>query len=292
MPIEIKQNEPLAKHNTFAIGGPADYFAAAKSPEEIMEAVAYAKKNNLPYFVLGGGSNILISDSGYRGLIIKIQNRDFKIEGEKITAGAGAALSQLMNVSAERGLSGLEWAVGIPGTIGGAVNGNCGAYGRSISESAEAVSVLDESGRIKKYSKADCGFNYRSSKFKNLANKEIIIEVELKLAKGEKEKIKEEIKNILMTRKGKVPPQPSAGCVFKNIKSPDGKLVAAVGKLVDQCGLKGSRMGGAAIPQTHGNYVVNMGGAKAEEVRALINVCKEKVKEKFGFDLEEEIVVL
>jgi len=294
MPLEIKQNEPLSKHTTFAIGGPAKYFAAAKTKEEVLEAIDFAEKKKLPFFVLGGGSNILINDGGYDGLIIKIQIGGVKVEEDVITAGAGVLLSQLVNESANKGLSGLEWAVGIPGTIGGAVNGNAGAYGRSVSESAREVVVLaEEDGRWKekRYSREECGFEYRKSKFKHLANREIILEVVLKMQKSDTEKVRGEIRNTILQRKGKIPAQPSAGCVFKNIKK-DGHLVVAAGKLVEECGLKGVKSGGAEIPHLHGNYVVNAGGAKAEDVLKLINLCKQKVKDRFNLELEEEIIVM
>lgn len=294
MPLEIKQNEPLSKHTTFAIGGPAKYFAIAKTKEDVLEAIDFAKNKKLPFFLLGGGSNLLASDNGYDGLIIKIQIGGVKVDEDVITAGAGVLLSQLVNESANRGLSGLEWAVGIPGTIGGAVNGNAGAYGRAVSESVDEIIVLAEEGgqwKEKRYSNKDCHFEYRKSKFKNLANKEIILEVSLNLQKSDIEKVRGEIRNTILQRKGCVPVQPSAGCVFKNIKK-DGQLVAAAGKLVEECGLKGVKSGGAEIPHLHGNYVVNTGGAKAEDVVRLINLCKQKIKEKFNLELEEEIVVM
>ena len=294
MPLEIKQNEPLSKHTTFAIGGPAKYFAVAQTKEEVLEAIDFAKNKKLPFFVLGGGSNLLVNDNGYNGLIIKIQIGGVSIEEEKITAGAGVLLSQLVNESANKGLSGLEWAAGIPGTIGGAVNGNAGAYGRSVSESAREIVVLAEDDgkwKEKKYSNEECGFEYRKSKFKYLANREIILEVVLNLQKSETEKVREEIRNIILRRKGKIPAQPSAGCVFKNIKK-DGQLVAAAGKLVEECGLKGVKSGNAEIPHLHGNYVVNLGGAKADDVLKLINLCKQKVKDRFNLELEEEIIVM
>ena len=294
MPLEIKQNEPLSKHTTFAIGGPAKYFAVAKTKEEVLEAIDFAEKKKLPFFVLGGGSNILINDNGYDGLIIKIQIGGAHIAEEKITAGAGVLLSQLVNESANLGLSGLEWAVGIPGTIGGAVNGNAGAYGRSVSESVSEIVVLaEENGKWKEkiYSREECGFEYRKSKFKHLANREIVLEIVLNLQKSDTEKVRGEVRNIVLKRKGKIPPQPSAGCVFKNIKK-DGQLVAAVGKLVEECGLKGVKSGNAEIPHLHGNYVVNLGGAKAEDVLKLINLCKQKVKDRFNLELEEEIIVM
>lgn len=294
MSLEIKQNEILAKHTTFAIGGPAKYFVSAKTKEDVLEAIEFAKNKNLPFFLLGGGSNLLVRDIGYDGVIIRVQIGGLKTEGERMTLGAGILLSQAMSESANNGLSGLEWSVGIPGTVGGAVNGNAGAYGRAIAESVEEIIVLSEDDgqwKEKKYSNKECCFEYRKSKFKNLANREIIIGVGLKLQKSDIEKVRGEIRTTVLQRKGKVPPQPSAGCVFKNIKK-DGNLIAAVGKLVDGCGLKGTRLGDAEIPALHGNYVVNMGGAKSEDVIKLINLCKQKVKEKFNFELEEEIVIL
>ena len=146
MPLDIKQNEPLSKHATFAIGGLAKYFAAVRTKEEVLEAIDFAEKKKLPFFLLGGGSNVLFNDNGYDGLIIKIQIGGVKIDEDRMTAGAGVLLSQLVNESANKGLSGLEWAVGIPGTIGGAINGNAGAYGRSVSESADGIIVLVEEG--------------------------------------------------------------------------------------------------------------------------------------------------
>jgi len=294
MPLEIKQNEPLSKHTTFAIGGPAKYFAAVKTKEEVLEAIGFAESKKLPFFILGGGSNILINDGGYDGLIIKIHIGGIKVDGNAITAGAGVLLSQLVNESANKGLSGLEWAVGIPGTIGGAINGNAGAYGRSVSESLNEIIVLAEEGgewKEKKYSNKECGFEYRKSKFKHLANREIILEVVFNLQKSDTEKVRGEIRNTILRRKGKIPAQPSAGCVFKNIKK-DGQMVAAVGKLVEECGLKGVKSGNAEIPHLHGNYVVNLGGAKAEDVVRLINLCKQKVKDRFNLELEEEIIVM
>ena len=294
MPLEIKQNEPLSKHTTFAIGGPAKYFAVAKTKEEVLEAIDFAESKKLPFFVLGGGSNLLVNDGGYDGLIIKIQIGGVKVGEDMITAGAGALLSQLVNESANKGLSGLEWAVGIPGTIGGAVNGNAGAYGRSVSESVDEITVLVKDGggwKEKKYSNKECGFEYRKSKFKHLANREIILEAILKLRKSDTEKVRDEIRNTILQRKGKIPAQPSAGCVFKNIKK-DGHLVVAAGKLVEECGLNGVKSGNAEIPHLHGNYVVNLGGAKAEDVLKLINLSKQKVKDRFNLELEEEIIVM
>lgn len=253
-----------------------------------MEAIEFAKGKGLPFFVFGGGSNILFRDDGYNGVAIKSQISNIKYQNLSIVAGSGVLLSQLIIKSIDAGLSGLEWGIGIPGTIGGCVAGNCGAYGHDVSESIEFVYAMDEKGVVKKYSKEECEFAYRESRFKNppAGKREIILEVELKLKKGDRKKSEKEIKEILTNRKGKIPPYPSIGSIFKNPKP----LVAR--KLIEECGLAGTKVGGAQISELHANFIVNLGGAKAEDVLALIKLCKEKVKDKFKIELEEEIVVV
>jgi len=295
--LDIKENESLSKHTTFKLGGPARYLVAAKTKEYIIEAVNFAKEKGLPFYILGGGSNILIRDEGYNGVIIKPQIGGVKIEEDRIIAGAGALLSQAMNMSIQSGLAGLEWAAGVPGAMGGAINGNAGAYGQSMSDIVESVLVLEEdlNGNWieKKYKTEDCGFLYRKSCFKDKENKKFIIETELKLRKGNKEESMTKIKDILTQRREKVPPQPSAGCVFKNIKSPDGKdLIRAVGPLIQECGLKGVRVGGAEVSLAHANYIVNADNATSQDVIDLIKIVQQKIREKFNMDLETEIVVL
>ena len=281
--LEIKENEILADHSTFKIGGPAKYFASAKNKEEILEAIDFAKNKNLPYFVLAGGSNILFRDEGYNGVIIQIKNLKFKIKNSIIEVTAGLPFSKLIMDSIEAELTGLEWGVGIPGTIGGCVAGNCGAYGHSISESVIKIKTLE-----KEYLKEECDFKYRASKFKS--GPEIILEIELKLKKtppsGGKEKSQQEIKEILTKRKGRIPPYPSIGSIFKNPKP----LIAR--ELIERCGLKGNKINGAQISEQHANFIINIGNAKAQDVLDLINLCQTKVKEKFNIDLEPEIVIL
>jgi len=279
--LDIKENEPLKNHSTFEIGGLARYFVVAKNKEEILGAIKFAEDKNLPYFVFGSGSNILFGDDGYNGVAIKINDSKFVIRDSNIIANSGTLLSQIIMAATEAGLSGLEWGIGIPGTIGGCVAGNCGAFGKCISESIKKIKTLD-----KEYSKEECGFCYRDSKFKNIDNKKVILEIELELKKDNKEKIKQEIKNNLMQRKDRIPPQPSIGCIFKNPKP------LAAGKLIEECGLKGAKVGDAQISGLHADIIVNLGNAKAEDVLELIKLCKEKVKEKFKIDLEEEIVII
>lgn len=326
MALEIKENEILANHSTFRIGGPARYFAVAGSRDELREAKNFAEEKGLSFFVFGGGSNVLFSDEGYNGVVIQIKDMKLKADGLNMLAGAGVLFGQLIIRSIDSGLAGLEWGVGIPGTVGGAVVGNAGAYGHSISEFVKSVEVLTESGEVKKYSKEDCGFVYRGSKFKAKSNSEnliarpvksgfrnpdngdIILEVEFSLEKGDKRKSGEMISDILKKRRGKLPPHPSAGSVFKNIviddlENKDGFLNLippekikggkfATGFLIEECGLKGKQIGGAKIAEEHANFIINVGDAKAGDVLELIEVCKREVGEKFGINLKEEIIVL
>ena len=294
MNLEIKRNEILAKHCSFRIGGPAKFFVAVKSREQLRETLNFVKEKNLAFFVLGGGSNVLFKDEGYNGLIIKILNTKCQIKGSKIVIGAGKVFSQLIKQSIKEGLIGLEWGTGIPGTVGGAIACNCGAYGHSFSEFVISVSTIDKEGNIKKYLNKDCGFDYRSSRFKRNQTQEIIWEAELKLKKGNQEESEKIAKEILARRQERIPSLPSAGSIFKNIvidKLENREKISA-GYLIEQCGLKGKQIGGAQISEKHANFIVNLGQAKAKEVKELMNLIKERVKEKFGLDLEKEIVLV
>ena len=305
-PADLQENISLANHTTFRIGGPARYFLTVKNEAEILAAIKFARENNLDFFILGGGSNLLVSDKGFGGLAIKNQDSSFKIEGNKINSGAGVFLGKILSESIENNLTGLEWAIGIPGTIGGAIAGNAGAYGHSISESVKKVRVLRPADlTFKDLSLNDCGFVYRGSIFKQ--TQDIIISVELELAAGDKASSQKSIKDILAQRQGKIPPFPSAGSFFKNYrlqnkdyqveplikKFPDltrkirsGKI--GVGYLIEQCGLRGARAGGAMVAPEHANFIVNAGGATAADVLKLAELCQEKVREKFSIDLDIE----
>ena len=300
----------LANHTTFKIGGPARYFFIAKNKEDIISAIKWANENGLPFFVLGGGSNLLVSDEGFNGLVIRIQNSkwnkfvasDSKIQNSHIIADAGVSLSRLVIESVNNGLTGFEWAMGIPGTIGGAVYGNAGAYGHSISESVEEIKALDEENQELRIKNQDCGFVYRGSVFKK--NQNIIIEVILRLKKGDKVESQKKIREVIEDRRKKTPPYASAGCMFKNyilkneqdillknfpelaIRVKGGKL--GVGYLIDQCGLKKKQIGQAMVSEEHANFIVNLGGATSKDVLALSEFARKEVKEKWGIDLEYE----
>ncbi|MFA6145986.1 MAG: UDP-N-acetylmuramate dehydrogenase [Patescibacteria group bacterium] len=297
--IQIKKNISLAPLTSFKIGGSAKYFLEAKNVDEVVEGLKWAKKNKIKYFVLGGGSNILISDRGFRGMVINFKFSILNFQKNIIIAGAGTSLAQLVGASIKDGLKGLEWAAGIPGTLGGAIYGNTGAMGHSISESVEKIKVL-RNGVLINLKNKDIKFAYRKSIFQK--NKDVILEIELKLQKGDKEEIKKLIKENLLKRSSNQPHYPSAGCIFKNPKfeirnskkypemenfKKSGTVSA--GWLIEKCGLKGKQIGQAQISEKHANFIVNLGNAKAKDVIALINLVKKTVKNKFNFDLKEEI---
>lgn len=279
----LKKNEILAGYTTFNIGGPADWFYEAKTEKDLLTAVALARKNNLPWFILGGGSNLLVADEGFRGLVIAMRNTQCVIRDTKITADAGVPLAKIVDLATQNSLSGLEFAAGIPGTIGGAVRGNAGAWRQSVGEKVSAVKVADDNGQITWLDQKDCLFFYRESRFKK--TREIILAVELNLAKGNQTAIKNQVAENLAKRRCQ-PGQPSAGCIFKN--SPP----VSTGALIDQCGLKGRQIGKAQISPQHANFIVNLGKAKANDVVELMQVIKAEVKQKLGVVLVEEICLL
>jgi len=280
----VKQGEILAKHTTFGIGGPADLFFEAKALSEIVLAFKLAHELAIPSLALGGGSNLLISDRGFQGLVVKLANARFKVQKEelrfKLRVGAGLSIKSLVAETSRLKLTGLEFMAGIPGRVGGAVRGNAGAWHQEIGDLVEKVRILDQKGQLKWLKKEDCQFSYRQSRFKK--TDEIILEVKFRLRKGDRKKIEKMIKTGLEKRRNQ-PKKPSAGCVFINPKP------AAAGILIDQCGLRGKRLGQAQISPQHANFIVNLGGAKAEEVVRLIKLAKKEVKKKFGLNLKEEI---
>jgi len=282
--LNVKTCVPLAPHTTFHIGGPAKYFYEAKSTEDIVKAVKTARELDIPYFILGGGSNILVSDRSFEGLVIKIQNTKYKIQNTKILADAGVKLSKLVDLALKNNLSGLEWAAGIPGTIGGAVRGNAGAFGSSMSDTIKLIKILSN-GDIKQLSKEEAEFGYRDSIFKH--NKDIILSVELQLKKDDKNEIKKRVKKYLTHRKKTQPIEEySAGCIFKNIRT---KLNKPAAQLIEEADLKGKQIGGAMVSKKHANFIINTGKAKAEDVVILIGLIKAKIRNKFGIQLQEEI---
>jgi UDP-N-acetylmuramate dehydrogenase len=311
----VKENILLKNYTTFKIGGLAKYFLVAKSKEKIIKTISTAKKLNLPFFILGGGSDTLVSDRGFKGLVIKVESRMLKVEGSSIYAETGVSLSESVSTALENNLSGLEWAAGIPGTIGGAIYGNAGAFGKSIGDSVRKVEVYDlKDNKIKIFKKRNCKFGYRNSIFKRKKNL-IVLSVTIQLKKGNKKEIEKKIKEHLEYRKKTQPLNfPSIGSIFKN-PSPSqvfkkfgrasgfsagelgeedksSSLSFAAARMIEKCGLKGKTIGKAKISEKHGNFIVNLGGAKTKDVKKLIKLVKQKVKSKFGIVLEEEIQYL
>jgi len=293
----IKKNVPLKNHTTFRVGGPAKYFFVAKNKKELIKIIDAARKSKLPFFILGAGSNILVSDKGYNGIVIKIKNSkkkkflasESKIQSSNIYTGAGTQLARLVKLSLDKSLSGLEWAAGIPGTVGGAIYGNAGWPGdkKNISSIVKSVKVLfaGPKMKIKDFKKKDCQFGYRESIFKHNKNL-IILEAILQLKKGKRNKIKKEIIKILKAKRNKIPAGFSAGCIFKN---PPG---LNAGELIEKSGLKGKKIGGAKISEKHANFIMNTKKAKAEDILELIKIVKARVKKEFDVKLAEEIQII
>ncbi len=285
--LKVQENIFLAPYTTFKIGGNAKYFFTAKTREDVVQAIKVAQECRLPFFILGSASNLLFPDDGFDGLIIKIEIGDYKLEADIINAEAGVMFSEIVNVAAKNSLSGLEWAIGIPGTVGGAIRGNAGAFNFSIGDRVEEVEVLEVAElSIKNYQLKDCKFSYRNSVFK-ASEDLIILSVKFRLKKGNKQEINSQMEKYRLHRIGRHPLKfPSAGSIFKN---PPGM---PAGVLIEKAGLKGKILGGAQISEKHCNFIINLGEAKARDVLALIELAKEKVKDKFNISLEEEVMIL
>ncbi len=286
--IQLKEGELLSNHTTFRIGGAAKYFAVPKNEEEIMEAVDFAIVKDLPYYILGKGSNVLFPDEGYSGVVIEIGAGMEKVEriGDTgIRAQAGVSLSSLAAFAAREGLAGLEFAGGIPGTLGGAVTMNAGAYGGEIKDVIVSAKVMDEDGGVKVLSRDELELGYRTS----IVQKKqlIVLEAEFSLKPGETEAIQNTMKELNAKRREKQPLEyPSAGSTFKR---PEGYFA---GKLIEDAGLRGYRVGDAQVSEKHCGFVVNRGKATCAEVLQLIEEVQKKVKEQFGVQLEPEVRII
>ena len=300
----VRRDVPLKNHTTFKIGGAARYFFVAKTSDDIEKAVKAARILKLLFFLLSGGSNVLVSDAGFSGLVIKIRNSKFKIKNLLIWAEAGVQVSTLVRETGKRGLSGLEWAGGLPGTIGGAVRGNAGAFGGEMKDSIFKVEALDQKGKRRTFSKQQCQFSYRSSLFKK--RNFIVLAAQLRVKKGNKEKIEAVAKDHIRYRKERHPLEyPNAGSIFKNcdIRGVPRELrermkdvikidpfpVIPTAAIIALAGLQGLREGDAQVSEKHPNYMVNRGDATARDVSQLIGKVKRQIKKKFGIELEEEI---
>lgn len=284
---QIFIDEPLSKHTTFRIGGPADVFVEVKSIDEISLVVKACLELDIPYFVLGNGSNILVSDSGFRGVIIHIYSEFSNIEcdGEVITALSGSLLSKVAYVAKENSLTGFEFAAGIPGTLGGGVMMNAGAYGGELKDIVKSAKVLDKQGNILDLSNEDMKFGYRTSVVE--AEEYIVLAATIKLESGNKTDIEAKMEELKQARVSKQPLEyPSAGSTFKR---PEGYFA---GKLIMDSGLRGASVGDAMVSEKHCGFVINKGHASAKDVIELIDNVRKSVKEKYGVELETEVKML
>lgn len=290
--FRLETNYPIARLTTFGIGGPADMAAFCKSVEQVVEAVNYCKKNQIQYFVIGGGSNILASDKGFRGMIILPQIDFIEINDESIRVGAAYSLATMVEKAVEAGLTGLESLSGIAGTVGGAIVGNAGAYGQSISDTLLDVELYHPEQGLYTAPKDQIGFSYRHSDLK--WSKNIVLSARFKLKHEDVELLRNRATEILDQRWSRHPHDDiSAGCFFKNIEdksAPHGKIAA--GYLLEQIGGKDITVGKAGVYPNHANILINKGGASASEVRELALKLKQKVKEVYGVELSEEVILL
>ncbi len=284
---EIRENEPMSAHTTFRVGGEADYFITPSSKQELSALIRYLNLVDRDYFILGHGSNLLVGDHGYRGVMVHIGDAfsDIAVEENRITAGGGALLSRIAAVAAEHGLTGFEFAAGIPGTAGGAVVMNAGAYGGEMSDIVESVETVTADGEWMTLGTAGLGFGYRKSIIRE--KKLLVTSVTFRLSPGDPAAIRERMEELSRKRSEKQPLQyPSAGSTFKR---PDGYFA---GKLIMDAGLSGYRVGGAAVSEKHCGFVINTGNASAADVLDVIRDVQDKVRERFQVVLEPEICMV
>ncbi len=302
--MTVKENVKLAKYTTYNIGGPARYFVNVKNYKDLREALEFVKKQNIQYMVLGGGSNVVISDKGYNGLVIHMANKEIDFQGQYVYVSAGVEWDALVDAAILHGFAGIEWGAGIPGQVGGAIRGNAGAFYGEIKDAVEHVEAVIPGKTHQIFSNEDCNFSYRSSYFKEKGG--IILSAKLKLVPGDKKELLEKTKEFRTWRNTKHPIEyGSCGSVFKRVdinaiklnlweRYPDMKDASRNGQVatayfIDQCDLKNFRIGGAEVSDKHPNFIVNRTGkATFEDVFMLTGIVRSRVCRKFGVILEEE----
>ena len=285
---KVKENVSLAPYTSARIGGPADIFITADTSAELARIVKLLWKYEMPFTLLGGCSNVLVSDKGVRGVVVMNRARAVKFhtsDQPSVTAESGVVFSNLANRCASKGLTGLEWAATVPGTIGGAVYGNAGAFGGDMSGNLISTELLTENGK-ETLTVEQMGYGYRTSVLKRRELKAVVLSAELMLKNSTKEEVTVKIQQFSAHRKATQPPGASMGSMFKN---PNGDYA---GKLIEAAGLKGARIGNAEISPLHGNFFINHANTKAEDIRALIQLVQKTVKEKQGVELELEIELI
>lgn len=280
----ILRDEPMCRHTTFRVGGPADYFVTPQSVEEIRGILAVCRKENVPYYIVGNGSNLLVGDGGFRGVVLQIFKKmnDVRVEGERVTAQAGVLLSKVASAAYNASLTGLEFAAGIPGTLGGAVRMNAGAYGGEMKQVLESAVVLTQEGELLTIPVEELGLAYRTSVVEK--KDYVVVEATLRLKKGDQAAIREVMDDLKQRRVTKQPLEfGSAGSTFKR---PEGYFA---GKLIEDAGLRGFRIGDAQVSEKHCGFVINRGNATAAQVCKLMQEVVKKVKETSGVTLEPEV---
>ncbi len=305
--IAFRENVSLTQLTSYRIGGPCRYFFAAQNVAELADALRAAQEKKIKTFVLGGGTNLLANDKGFAGLVLKTEIIFTKARGIEIEVGAGTAMADLLDFCAKKGLSGLEWAGGLPGTVGGAIRGNAGAFGGEMKDAIQAVRSLDvRTLKQIERSNKDCRFGYRSSIFKERNGKEVIVGATLTLKKGNIKKIKNAVKEKVNYRLARHPMDyPNIGSIFKNVDvknvsrihlaafkkviKRDPMPVVPAAYIISETGLKGVSFGGALISPKHPNFIVNALAATSSDVKNLIGLVKGEVKKKFGIELDEEV---
>jgi UDP-N-acetylmuramate dehydrogenase len=281
----VTSGELLSRHTSFKIGGPADLFVKPENSTELITVLKILQQESIPAYILGNGTNLLVSDAGYRGAVIRLAGQFTHVEydGETVIAGAAVPLAKLAKNTCELGLAGLEFAAGIPGSLGGALVMNAGAHGSAVSNVLLEAKILDSKLQLQTFAAGDLGLSYRKSM---IPSGSVVCAVKLGLQRGNREPLKETCRNHLAFRRERQPRQPNAGSIFKN------PLRDNAGRLIEACGLKGHRAGGAAISELHANFIVNEGGAKASDVLSLIHLAQQEVAKQFGIQLELEIRLL
>ncbi len=307
---KVRKNVLLSKFSNYKIGGPARYFFIAQNVEEVKEAVLWTRRNKQKIFILGGGTNLLFGDRGFKGLVLKPEIKFLELEKTIVKVGAGVLMPDLLRFTIKHSLSGLEWAGGLPGTLGGAIRGNAGAFRGEIKDCVESVTSLNiETLKASIYSNKSCQFAYRSSFFKKRNDREIILNAALKLKMGNLKEIKAAIQDKIEFRNSRHPLEyPNSGSVFKNVNvkrvpkkvlaamkhviKPDPFPVIPTAYLISEAGLKGVQKGGAMISPKHPNFIVNINRAKAKDVLTLIHLVKSTLKRKFRITVEEEVQIV
>lgn len=282
----VKYSEVLKDYTSFKLGGPCTALILPTKKEEVYTTVKLCKEYNIPFFILGNGSNLIVKDGGFKGVIIKLTSmKNIQVEGNKITAESGATLGMVSSVALKNNLKGMEFASGIPGTVGGSISMNAGAYGGEMKDIVESAKVLTESGDIINLSRDELEFSYRTSTVQR--HQYIVLEATFSLESGNGEEIKNLMNNLNGRRKDKQPLNyPSAGSTFKR---PEGYFA---GKLIEDAGLKGLSVGGAMVSEKHAGFIINYNNATANDVITLIKKVQEKINEKYGIVLEREVKII